>query len=515
MSTNKSILRSTGLIGILTVFSRILGFVRDVFIARIFGTGIAAEAFVVAFRIPNLMRELIGEGAANAVFVPVFCEYLVKDKKELFRVVNILFNIIFFLLCFIIFLGIIFSLPIVKTIAPGFINDNYKLNLTVRLTRLMFPYLLFIGLTAYAMGILNAFKEFALPAFGPALLNLSLIGACLFSAFFAEPIIVLAWGVLIGGVLQLIIQVPSIYKKGFRFRFFEFQFKHPAVIKISKLLIPRFFGSAIYQLNVFMDTVFASLTRIVGEGAVAAIYYANRIIQFPLAVFGISLSVAALPVMSLQVANADIEKLKNTLKFSLNIIFLITIPISMIICIFPYPIIKLLFEHGNFGSYSVAITASALLFYSLGLPFYALVKIMSSAFFSLKDTETPVKTTSFCLLLNILLNYILMHPLKVGGLALASSISSAINFFLLFYILEKRIGKFGRLQIIDSFLRICLATLFMGLTAKIFWHFLRFPLFFRLLFSLTIAIAVFILSGILLKVEALRIFKIKWNLKKR
>jgi putative peptidoglycan lipid II flippase len=517
MSTDKSIIRSTGVIGSFTILSRILGFLRDVLIARVFGTGISMQAFVVAFRIPNLIRELIGEGAANAAFVPVFSEYLIKDKDELFKVVNIVFNFLFIILCLIMILGIIFSPIIVKLIAPGFIKDSQKLNLTVLLTRIMFPYLVFIGLVAYAMGILNTFKAFALPAFGPALLNISLILSVIFSSFFSEPAFALALGVLAGGILQLVIQIPAIYKRGFRFRLFEIKFKHPALKRITRLLTPRIFGSAIYQLNVFMDTVFASLSHIVGEGAVAAIYYANRLIQFPLAVFGIALSTASLPVMSEQVAMQDVEKFKKTVSFSLRSIFLVMLPSSMFLFMLAQPIIRILFQRGNFDTNSTAITSYALLFYSLGLVFFSGVKVISSAFFSLQDTRTPVKTTGICLIINIILNFFLMWPLKVGGLALASSISSSLNFLMLFYLLEKRIGKLESLLIIRSFLKIFLATLFMGFFIHIFWQniFLNLIEYLRLVIVIGLAFLIFILSCILLKVEELKVFKLEWSLKRR
>lgn len=519
MSTDKSIIRSTGIVGGFTLFSRILGFFRDILIARIFGTGVSAEAFVVAFRIPNLIRELIGEGSTNAVFVPVFSEYLIKNRKELFKVINIVFNILFTILCLITLLGIFFSSSIVKTIAPGFIKDAYKLNLTILLTRIMFPYLILIGLTAYAMGVLNTFKAFSLPALGPALLNISLIVSTLVAGFFSEPVVALGIGVLLGGLLQLAIQVPSIYRRGFRFRLFEFQLYHPAVKKIILLLLPRLFGSAIYQLNVFMDTVFASLSHIVGRGAVAGIYYANRLIQFPLAVFGIALSTASLPVMSEQVASNDIEKLKNTISFSLRTIFLFILPSGMILFVMSSPIVKLLFQRGSFDASSTAITSSALVFYSLGLFSFSAVKVISSAFFSLQDTTTPVKTTAFCLILNIVLNFILMWPLKVGGLALASSISSTINLLLLFYLLEKKIGKLNHRAIIISFFKISIATLIMGLVIYGSWYkiFIHMGGYLRFFISGIVAFFIFLGTCVLLDVEEIKIFRfnLKWNLRRR
>ncbi|MCM8799107.1 MAG: murein biosynthesis integral membrane protein MurJ, partial [Candidatus Omnitrophica bacterium] len=468
MSTDKSIIRSTGIIGGFTFLSRLLGFFRDILIAHLFGTGSSIEAFVVAFRIPNLIRELLGEGAANASFVPVFSEYLLKDRKQLFKLVNITFNILLLFLSLVAILGIASSGWIVRLIAPGFIKDAHKLNLTIFLTQLMFPYLIFIGLVAYGMGILNTFREFALPAFGPALLNVSLIFFAFFSRYFfsSEPVISLAVGVLVGGFLQLIVQVPSIYRKGFRFRFPDFNFRDPGISKIYHLLIPRIFGSAIYHLNVFFDTICASFSQIVGYGAVAAIYYANRLIQFPLAIFGIALSTATLPVMAQEVVSDNIAKLKETVSFSLCLIFLIMLPFSLFLFLLAEPLVRVLFQRGNFNSLSTAITSWALIFYSFGLTSYSGTKLISSVFYALQDTKTPVKVAGLCLISNLILNILLMWPLQVGGLALASSISSSLNFFLLFYILEKRIGRLDRFKIKNSFLKVMLATFIASLTIE-------------------------------------------------
>jgi putative peptidoglycan lipid II flippase len=508
MSINKSIAKSAGTIGIFTFFSRVLGFIRDIVIAQIFGTGLAAQAFVVSFRIPNLMRELIGEGATNAALVPVFSEYVVrKEKKEFWSAVHTLLSIFFPLLVLITVAGIISAPWIVKIIAPGFLKDLAKFNLTVRLTRIMFPYLVLIGLTAYAMGILHTFKSFTAPALGPCLLNISLILAVLFLRFyFHEPIYALAIGVLAGGLLQLIIQLPPLYRKGFAFQHFKLQFKHPAVSKATKLLLPRAFGSIIYQLNVFLDTICASLGFIVGEGAVAALYYANRIVQFPLAIFGIALSTAILPIMSRQAARRDTGTLKDTLSFSLRNIFLIMLPSSIGLFLLSHPIIKILFQRGSFSSYSTSITSWALLFYSLGLTSYGGVKILSACFYSLQDTRTPVKVTASCLIINLVLNILLMWHLKVGGLALASSIAATINFLWLFRILEKKIGRLDRRRIGKSFLRILLAATIMGSTTNFFWNNLFLDLWgiIRLILVIILAITIFVLACFILKVEEIK-----------
>lgn len=521
MSTNKSIIKSAGIIGFYTFLSRVLGFIRDIVIAYVFGTAAAAQAFVVAFKIPNLIREMIGEGASNAAFVPIFSEYLVqKEKKEqLWDIVRVILSLFLIILVGITVLGIIFAPWIVKIIAPGFIGDSYKLDLTIRLTRMMFPYLVFIGLTAFGMGVLNSFGSFAVPAMGPCLLNIALIVSALYARnYFREPVFGLVVGVLAGGFLQFIINLPPIFRRGFRFKGLTFQFKHPVVVRVFKLLLPRAFGSVLYQLNVFIDTICASLGSIVGEGAVAAIYYASRVLQFPLAIFGIAISTASLPVMSKQVASQDIEKLKDTISFSLRNIFLILFPASIVLLVLPLPIVRILFQRGNFSAYSTSITSWALLFYGLGLSTTGMAKILASGFYSLQDTATPVKIGWISLVINIILNLVLMFPLKVGGLALASSISSIVNFFLLLHILQKKIGKLNRDRIKKSFGRIILAGLIMGLALNFIWQglFLNWTEITRFYLALFLASIIFIASCLVLGVEELKGF-ITWvfGLKRR
>lgn len=520
MSTNKSVAKSASIIGLATLCSRILGFIRDVVMARFFGTAVASQAFVVAFRIPNILRDLVAEGAANAAFVPVFSEYLIKkEKSEFWYLVRNILRITFTLLVLIALLGILFAPLITRLIAPGFLNQPYKFSLTVKLAQILFPYIILIGLTAYSMGLLHTFKSFATPALGPSMLNIAMI----LSIFIAvrtlkEPIIGLSIGVLCGGILQLLIQIPPMYRKGFRINSKELRldFSHPGTRQIGKLITPRVFGSAIYQLNVFVDTMLASLSNIVGEGAVSAIYYANRIIQFPLAIFGIALSSAILPTMSHQLAKNDLPGLKNTLTFSLRAIYLIMLPVSLGLVILSRPIITLLFQRGEFNVYSTSITSLALFFYSFGLVAFGSVKILVSCFYSLKDTLTPVKISFFCLLINVILNLILMFPLKVGGLALASSISATLNFLILLSILKKRIGKIFDKSMLDSFLKISLSSLIMAIATYFGWHY--FFSKFRLLFSIstTILISAFIygLSCFVLRVKEIQEL-LKWIGKKK
>ena len=467
----RSILKSTSILSLGTLTSRILGFIRDVILAKIFGTTESADSFFVAFRLSNLWRDLLGEGATNAAVVPVLSEYAGKDPKDnstLWRLVSIVFVFFAVILSLITLLGIIAAPAIVRLMAPGFTADQDKLMLTVRLTRLLFPYLILIGLTAYSMGILYTLRSFWWPAFSPCLLNgAMIISALLASRTMKEPIVGLAAGVLAGGVLQFAAQITALKKLGMRWVRPE-RMIHPGCKKIGKLLLPRLLGSGVYQLNIFVDTLCASLATVVGAGGVSAIYYANRIIQFPQGIFGVALASVLLPSLSGFALKGDREALKKTLVFSLKNIFLVMFPVSSICLVLSFPIIRILFERGEFNPYSTGITANALLFYAFGLGGYGGVKIMTTAFYAMQDTLTPVKVGAFCFLINAALNFLLMGPLKVGGIALASSIAVSVNFLILFFLMDRKLAGL-REGMLHYVLRLGLASLGMGVVVLWSW----------------------------------------------
>lgn len=459
MSVNKSIVRSAGVISAATLLSRILGFFRDIVIARLFGVYVYAQAFVIAFKIPNLFRDFVGEGAANAAIVPVFSEYTVKHSKEEFwELANVVLNLLLLVLAAITLLGIAFSPLIVRLIAPGFIADPHKLQATIALNRIVFPYILLIGLAAYATAILNSLKHFAVPAFAPCLLNVSII---VFALIFGEGITGLALGVLVGGALQLLIQIPLLYKKGFRLKLFR-HFKHSAAKTIGELMVPRLLSSSVYQLNNFVDSIFGSLGSIVGEGGVAGLYFAYRLILFPLGIFSTALSQAILPTFSTQALEDNYDKLRHTLSFGLRATFFVLLPASIGFMVLTRPIISTIFKGGRFDAYSVRMTADVLFFYSVGLFAYGATRILQSCFFALKDTKTPAKIAMVTLAMNIVLNALLIFPMKLGGIALATSLSGIVTFCMLFSILERRIHPLNTRIILVSFLRILGASVCMG-----------------------------------------------------
>ncbi|MDD5686710.1 MAG: murein biosynthesis integral membrane protein MurJ [Elusimicrobia bacterium] len=468
MSTNKTVTKSAGIISIATLISRILGFIRDIIIARLFGVYVYAQAFVIAFKIPNLFRDFIGEGAANAAIVPVFSEYTTKHTKEEFwELANVVLNLLLVVLTAITVLGIIFSPIIVRLVAPGFTADPFKLQTTITLNRIIFPYIILIGLAAYAMAILNSLKHFTIPAFGPCFLNISII---IFALIFGEGIKGLSLGVLVGGILQLLIQIPILYKKGFRLHLFR-SFKHPAANIIGKLMLPRILSSSVYQLNNFIDSIFGSLFFIVGEGGVAGLYFAYRLILFPLGIFSTALSQAILPTFSTQVLEDNHDNLKHTLSFGIRATYFVMLPASVGFMVLANRIITTIFRGGKFDAYASNMTADILFYYSIGLFAYGASRILQACFFALKDTVTPTKNAILTLILNIILNSLLIYPMKLRGIALATSVSGIISFLVLFSRLKKKIHPFDTKEINSSFLHILLASICMGAVIYFFKSF--------------------------------------------
>lgn len=518
MSTNKSIAKSAGIIGSATLLSRILGFIRDIVFAAFFGTGIFAQAFVVAFRIPNLFRDLIGEGATNAAVVPVLVEELThKGRDEFWKLANVLLNLMLIVLTLLAIAGVIFARPIVIAIAPGFLQDSSKLNITIALTKTIFPYLIFIGLAAYSMGVLHSIRHFTAPAFGMSLLNVSLI-LCMF--IYRQDILGLGIGVLLGGFLQMAVQVPVLLKNGISFR--QKGFMHPQIRKMLRLLGPRVFGSGVYQINVFVSTMLASIARIVGEGAVAALYFSNRILQFPLAIFAIALAQAALPALSGHIARKEAEEFRSTINFLLRSVLFVLLPASAGLIALSEPITATLLERGAFGGYSTLITSNALFFYAFGLLSYGAIKILVNGFYAMQDTRTPVKVAAISLVVNISLSVILMFRLKAGGLALANSISGILNASMLFFMLKKRLGTLHEKSLLISLSKISIASFLMGIFAfrlnGYLWS--LFPSetalysVLNLILSISCAVVFYLTACHILRVSELRELK-AWALKKR
>lgn len=457
----EKMVKAAGIISIATLASRILGFIRDIVVARYFGAGITTDAFFVAFRLPNLLRRLLGEGALSNSFIPVFTEYLNQKSHEEAKVmVRAVVGALFSVLVIVSILGVAGAPWIIRLIAPGFWANPQRAQITIELTKIMFPYILFVGLAALAMGILNCLRHFITPALMPIMLNISMIFfAIVIAPYLKEPIIALAIGVLVGGFLQLFVQIPLIIKNGFSF-LMTINFKHPAILRIGRLMLPAVFGLAVTQINTFVDTMIASFLK---EGSISYLYYADRVVEFPLGVFGIAIATAVLPFMAEYAVKRSMDDFKETLSFALRLSFFITIPATVGLIILRIPIIQVLFERGEFSHSSTLGVAWALLFYSIGLTSFAGVKIAVPGFYSLQDTKTPVKVGAIAVIINVIFSLSLMGPLQHGGLALATTLAATFNFLSLLYILRKRIGSIGGKKILESSIKIAIASSIMGL----------------------------------------------------
>ncbi len=450
------VVQAVGRIGLATLASRILGFVRDVVVARAFGAGPVTDAFFVAFRIPNLFRRLLAEGALSTAFIPVFTEYLsARPRDEFNRMVRAVAGALLLTLCLVAALGALLAPWIVGAMAPGFSAAPDQLGLATTLTRLMFPYLIFVGLAALAMGVLNVHHRFFTSALGPAILNVGMIAAVLALApHFRVPVLALAVGVLVGGLGQLAIQLPEARHLGVPL-FPSGEFSHPALRRVARLLGPAVFGLAAVQLNVFVNTLLASLLP---GGSISFLYYADRVVEFPLGVFGIAVATAALPPMAAQAARRDLAGLARTLNFALRLSCFVAIPASVGLWLLREPITRLLFERGRFGPEDTQATAWALGFYALGLTAFSAVRIAAQALYALEDPRTPVRVGIVAVGLNVAFALALMGPLKHGGLALASSASAAFNLLALLWYLRRRLGPLGGHRILASLWRMGVAT---------------------------------------------------------
>lgn len=460
MGEKVRILKAASVVGLCTFFSRIFGLLRDVVIALIFGAGMQTDAFFVAFRIPNLFRRLVGEGSLTVAFIPVFTRYMeTHSKEEVRRFIGSSLYFFSLLLLAITILGVLAAPLLVGVFAPGFVEDR-GFQLTVNMTRLLFPYLFFIGLVALSMGILNSVHHFIAPAISPVWLNLSIIlSALILTSYLDQPIYALVAGVLVGGVIQLLFQVPFLRWYGFLPEI-KAPLTDKAVWDVALLMVPSIIGVGVHQLNILVTTRFASMLP---SGSVSYLYYADRLVEFPLGIFGIALSTAALPSMSSQSAREDWDGFRGSLSHSLRLAAFISIPAMVGLMVLRIPLVRLFFERGEFTFEDTVNTATALFYYSVGLFAFSGVKILASAFYALQDTKTPVKVAVLALLTNVVSALLLMGPLGHGGLALATSIASIVNFVLLIYLLEKRIGGIDLKDLLVSICRTILASLTMGI----------------------------------------------------
>ncbi|MEK7683520.1 MAG: murein biosynthesis integral membrane protein MurJ [Nitrospirota bacterium] len=468
MDEKRNITKAAGIMSVATFISRVLGYVKDMILAVYFGATGLSDTFFVAFRIPNLLRELFAEGSMSSAFIPVLTEYQAKNgKDEAKRLVRITFTFIMIFVGLICLIGIIFAPSIVTAIAPGFLSMPEKFSLTVLLTRVMFPFLLFISLAALIMGALNSRRVFFIPALAPAMLNVSIIVTVIsLASKMEQPIIAVAIGVALGGFVQFAFQIPSFLKNGYSLKP-EYDFRHPGLKKMSILMLPATMGMAVAQINIFISTILASY---LAAGSITYLYYSMRLVQFPVGIFGVAMGMAVLPTLSEHALKGDYDKLRDDFSFALRLLFFITIPAMAGLIALREPIVNILFQRGKFDYAATAGTADALLFYSIGIWAIVGVRIVTASFYSMQDTKTPIKILVVTVMTNIILSLALMGPLKHSGLALANALASTVNFLLLFYFLRKKLERLGARRIIKSFLKISLASIVMGAAGWFLLH---------------------------------------------
>lgn len=427
-----NLLKTLATVSGMTLLSRILGFVRDFIIARVFGAGVATDAFFVAFRLPNLLRRLFAEGAFSQAFVPILAEYRSrKGEEDTKRLVDHVTTALFLAVLVITLVGMIATPLIIYLTAPGFAADPEKFALTVSLTRITFPYILCMSLVALAAGILNTWSRFALPAFTPVLLNLSMIGgAWLLAPYCNPPVMALAWAVFLGGLLQLAIQVPALAKIGMLPRF-SFSLKDEGVRRILKLMAPAVVGVSVSQISLLINTVFASFLE---SGSVSWLYYADRLMEFPAGLLGAALGTILLPSLSKSHAAGQKEEFSALLDWGLRLTLLLTLPAALALALLAVPLLSALFQHGAFSAGDVLRTREALVAYAIGLSGLILVKILAPAFYARQDIRTPVKIALLTLTLTQLMNLAFVFGFKLGhaGLALSTGLASCLNAALLY-----------------------------------------------------------------------------------
>ncbi len=431
---SKALFKSTSVVASMTLISRILGFVRDMVAARIFGATAAVDAFYIAFKIPNFMRGLFAEGSFSTAFIPTLSEYKqTRSQQQVQQFVAHIAGTLGLILLGICILGVLGSKGLVTVFAPGL--DPYRFQLAIEMLRITFPYLMLISLTALVGATLNCYGQFWVPAFTPALLNISLIMTAFgVTRFFKVPVEAQAWGVLLAGFLQLGFQLPFLHRLKLLQKP-QFKWRDPGVQKVLKLMLPALFGSSIGQISLLLNTVFASFLV---AGSVTWLYYSDRLAYFPVGVFGVALMTVILPHLSRQHAAKSPELFASTLNWGLRCNLLIGIPASLTMLILSGPLIITLFHYGKFTIHDVFMTQRSVVAYSIGIQAFMLIKVLAAAFYSQQNIRTPVRIGIIAIVANMIFNAILIFPLKHAGLALASSLSAWLNAGLLLWGLQTR-----------------------------------------------------------------------------
>ncbi|TES91430.1 MAG: murein biosynthesis integral membrane protein MurJ [Candidatus Cloacimonadota bacterium] len=507
----QSFKRKVGGFGFGTAISRVLGLVREMTFSYLFGAGMMMDAYRIAFNIPNLLRDLFSEGSLSAAFLPIFSDYEKKrGKKDAFRFTGYVFNVLLLFIGALVAIGMVFSPQIVHTIAYGFTKDPEKFALTIQLTRIIFPFVAFMVVSALAMGVLNYYNHFFTTGFAPALFNIGIIGCgFIISPFLIEkgipPILSIGIGVLVGALLQLLIQIPYFIKSGFRL-VRRINFREKGLLRLLKIMIPIEFSYAVTRINVMVNMFLASLLI---EGSVSYLGYAMRLMQLPIGVLGMAVATVTLPDAAKFVSESKHKEVITSFSRSLRFVFFLTIPASVLLFVLRVPIVGLIFERGAFTVQDTIFTSQALAFFSLGIFAMSSSRVVTSIFYSYKDARTPMFLSIFTVILNIVLSLIFMKFLLFRGLALSASIASIFNLTLLLYFLQKKLKNIDGKRILKNFLKIILAAgLSGGAVFGLLFYFRGLLIFSRQLNFLIEAFGLFVVGAIIYLVFS-RIFNIE------
>ena len=468
-SASSHLAKSAGIIGTATLTSRVLGLIRDQVLAYLFGAGNAMDAFNVATRIPNLMRDLFAEGAMSAAFVPTFTRYLAKNgKSHAWRLGNQLLSALVVATGLIVITGIILAEPLTRMLAGAYSAVPGKLELTVLLTRILMPFLTLVAAAAALMGMLNSLNRFFTPALSPAMYNVGIIasGALLvpmMPGLGLDPIVAIAIGALVGGVGQVAIQFPALYREGFRFHF-GFTLTDPGLRDVLRLMGPGTLAGAAVQINLLVNMVLATGE---GTGAVSWLGYAFRVMYLPIGLFGVSIAAASLPTVSRHAAHEDLKGMRETISRALRLMLMLNVPATIGLIALGHPIVQLIFERGSFSSIDTVSTTAALLFYAPGLVGYSAVRIAVPAFYALGNSLLPAYISMATVALNIALNLILVNLIGYQGLALGTSVAAIANALVLLIVLNRRLGGLNIKLIITTGVKIAIASLVMGAAATL------------------------------------------------
>jgi putative peptidoglycan lipid II flippase len=462
------LLRSSAIFSAMTMISRVMGLIRDIVFARYFPVDGAYAAFLVAFKIPNLLRRLVAEGAFSLAFVPVMSEYKAnKSQSELKDLIDHVAGYLGLILLIISIIGVVASPLIIMLVAAGFEgNENARPELATELLKITFPYIFFISMSAFMTGILNTFNRFAIPSFTPVLLNVVLIiSAIWFAPMFDEPVKALAWGVLFGGIAQLVFQLPSVWRLGLLPKP-KFKKAHAGVKKIINLMLPAILGSSVAQLNLVLNTIIASFLLVESFGW---LYYSDRFVELPLALFGVAIGTVILPKLSKDFAQQEGAAFNKTMDWAIRLALIISIPAMVGLIVLAKPILATVINYGEFTWHDTEMSSLSLMTYAFGLPAFILVKVLAPGFYSRQDTKTPVKIGIFSVFSNMVLSLLIVYPWYqagiVGphaGLALAVALAGYINAGLLFYNLHKQKIYESHSSWFVFLLRVGLATLVMA-----------------------------------------------------